>query len=211
MTSLRISPYRARTMPEHAMSTKLPFRFDDEPLLWTIPDVYSPSECSGFIDRIERAVPTLATNNPVYRDQDRVIVDDADTASELFRRLQSHLPQRMGAFRLVGLNERLRFYRYAPGQRFLAHTDHWYRPSPSRITLHTVLVYFNGNFSGGETRFSEQLERTVVPSQGLVAIFQHKLRHEGCEVRSGLKYAMRTDVVFEAPDEITMPGFDEAG
>jgi prolyl 4-hydroxylase len=193
------------------MSTKLPFRFDDQPLLWTVPNVYSPSECSEFIDMIEQAAPKLATNNPLYRDQDRVIVDDLQTSAELFRRLESHLPQRIGSFRLVGLNERLRFYRYAPGQRFLPHMDHWYRPSPRRITLHTVLVYFNDTFSGGETRFSEQLECTVAPSPGLAAIFQHKLRHEGCEVRSGLKYAMRSDVIFEAPDDITMPGFDETG
>lgn len=142
---------------------------------------------------------------------ERVIVDDSATSSALFQRLESHLPQRLGAFRLAGLNERLRFYRYAPTQRFLAHMDHWYRPSARRVTLLTVLVYFNDNFSGGETCFSEQLERTVVPSPGLVAIFQHKMRHEGCEVRSGLKYAMRTDVIFEAPDDIAMPGFDEAG
>ncbi len=193
------------------MSTKLPFRFDDQPLLWTVPDVYSPSECSGFIDMIERAAPRLATNNPIYRDQDRVIVDDSDTSSVLFQRLESHLPQRLGAFRLVGLNERLRFYRYAAGQRFLAHMDHWYRPSSRRITLHTVLVYFNDNFSGGETRFSEQLERTVVPAPGLVAVFQHKVRHEGCEVLSGVKYAMRTDVIYEAPDDIVMPELNEVG
>ena len=50
--------------------------------------------------------------------------------------------------------------------------------------------------TGGETRFQEQLEETVVPRAGRVAIFQHKLRHEGCEVTRGIKYAMRTDVVY---------------
>lgn len=188
------------------MTTQLPFRFDEQPLLWTVPNVYSAAECAELI---ERAAPTLATNNPVYRDQDRVIVDDPTMASELFRRLEPHLPQRMGELRIVGLNERLRFYRYAPGQRFLPHMDHWYRPAPNRITLHTVLVYFNGDFAGGETRFSEQLERTVVPSPGLVAIFQHKVRHEGCEVRVGRKYAMRTDVIFEAQGDIHLPSFDQ--
>lgn len=186
----------------------MPFRFEDQPLLWTVPEVYSETECADFIRMIDTSVPTLATNNPVYRDQDRLIVDDADRSLELFRRLRPHLPERIGEFRLVGLNERLRLYRYSPGQRFAEHTDHWYRPAPNRITLHTVLVYFNDDFEGGATRFTEQLEATVTPAPGLVAIFQHKVRHEGCVVRSGNKYAMRSDVVFEAPDEIGKARFD---
>ena len=185
-----------------AVSVPLPMRFEDQPLLWTVPEVYSPAQCREFIEFIERADPGLATDNPLYRDQDRVMRDDPEAAAELFRRLRPHLPARIGVFVPVGLNERLRFYRYGPGQRFAAHMDHWYRPSPTQISLHSVLVYFNGDFEGGETRFSEQLERDVVPEPGLVAVFQHKLRHEGREVRRGVKYAMRTDVIFEAPDEV---------
>jgi hypothetical protein len=195
---------------ELTMPTALPFLFDDQPMVWTVPDIYSRAECAEFVRMIEQAAPTLATNNPLHRDQDRIMVDDFDAAGELFRRLKPHLPEHIGEFRLVGLNERLRFYRYARGQRFIEHTDHWFRPSPRRITLHTVLVYFNDDFEGGETRFTE-LDRTVVPSPGLVAVFQHKVRHEGCEVRSGKKYAMRTEVVFETADDIVMPRFEGAG
>jgi len=189
------------------MLIDLPFRFEDEPLLWTVPGVYTETEAAEFIGRIQRSAPSLATNNPIYRDQDRVIVDDVAVAKELFHRLRPHLPARIGAFELVGLNERLRFYRYSPGQQFAEHTDHWYRPTPNRITLHTVLVYFNDDFEGGETRFTEPIEQTIKPQPGLVAVFQHKVRHEGCAVRSGVKYAMRTDVIFEAPYEIGKPDF----
>jgi hypothetical protein len=184
----------------------LPFRFEDQPLLWTVADVYSPAECREIIDFIERCDPGLPNDNQLYRDQDRVMVDDPERAAELFRRLRPHLPEQIGAFRLFGLNERLRFYRYRPGQRFEPHMDHWYRPCETRITLHTVLVYFNDDFEGGETRFCEQLDQVVVPRAGLVAIFQHKLRHEGCVVRRGSKYAMRTEVVFETAEPI---GFAE--
>lgn len=188
------------------MPIDIPMRFEDEPLLWTVEGVYTEAECEDFIALIERSSPALATNNPLYRDQDRVMRDDPETAAELFRRLRPHLPERMGALRLFGLNERLRMYRYRPGQRFEPHMDHWYRPSENRITLHTVLVYFNGDFEGGETRFREQLERTVVPRPGLAAVFQHKLRHEGRPPRGGNKYAMRTDVVYEAPEPIGATG-----
>jgi prolyl 4-hydroxylase len=106
----------------------------------------------------------------------------------------------------VGLNDRLRMYRYRSGQRFAPHMDHWYRPNERQVTLLTVLVYFNDDFEGGETRFLEQLDRVVVPQRGRAAIFQHKVRHEGCEVRSGTKYAMRSDAIYEAPEPIERVG-----
>jgi hypothetical protein len=180
------------------MSIDVPMRFEMERMLWTVERVYALAECADLISLIERSSPALATNNPLYRDQDRVIRDDPELAGDLFRRLRPHLPERMGQLRLFGLNDRLRFYRYRPGQRFEPHMDHWYRPNDRQITLHTVLVYFNDDFEGGETVFQEQFDRTVIPKAGMAAIFQHKLRHEGRPVLKGTKYAMRSDVIYEA-------------
>jgi prolyl 4-hydroxylase len=179
------------------MPIDVPMRFETEQMLWTVDHVYTPTECTDFIALIERSSPTLATNNPLYRDQDRVIRDDPALAAELFRRLRAHLPERMGSLRLLGLNDRFRFYRYRPGQRFEPHMDHWFRPNDRQITLHTVLAYFNDNFTGGETVFQEQFDQTVVPKTGMVALFQHKLRHEGRPVLHGVKYTMRSDVIYE--------------
>ena len=162
------------------MAIEVPMRFESEPLLWLVDDIYTPSECKDLIKYIEKSSPSLATNNPMYRDQDRVIRDDRTLSRELFRRLQPHLAEKMGNLSLVGINERFRMYRYRVGQRFAPHMDHWYRPNHDRITLHSVLVYLNGNFDGGETRFLEQLDEIVVPKTGMAAIFQHKIRHEGC-------------------------------
>jgi hypothetical protein len=196
------------------MPIDIPMRFESEPLLLSVPDVYTARECERFVSLIEAGEPSLATNNPLYRDQDRIIRDDPRIAEELFSRLRPHLPAMMGppgslrSLRLLGLNERLRMYRYRPGQRFAPHTDHWYQPSANRITLYTVLVYFNDDFEGGETRFCDELDETIVPRRGLTAIFQHKLRHEGCPVRRGTKYAMRSDVLYEADEAIRTPGLE---
>jgi prolyl 4-hydroxylase len=178
------------------MTIEVPTRFESEPLLWLVEDIYSVQECNQFIKFIENSAPKLATNNPLYRNQDRVMIDDPKKAQDLFIRLRSHLPETMGELKLIGLNERLRMYRYRVGQSFSPHTDHWYRPNDHQITLHTVLVYFNDNFEGGETIFQEQLEQIVIPKPGRVAIFQHKIRHEGAVVRQGTKYAMRTEVIY---------------
>jgi prolyl 4-hydroxylase len=188
------------------MTIEIPMRYETEPLLWVVEDVYTRAECRDLIDFIERASPTIATNNPLYRDQDRVIKDDPGMAGDLFSRLRPHLPERIDGLRLVGLNERLRMYRYRPGQRFDAHMDHWYRPRENQITLHTVLVYFNDDFEGGETRFREQVEEIIIPKPGMAAIFQHKIRHEGRPVLRGTKYAMRSDVIYEALEPLSTPG-----
>ncbi len=171
-------------------------RFENEPLLWIVEDVFSPQECAEFISFIEKSSPQLATNNPIYRNQDRVIIDSPTKSQTLFHRLRPSLPTEIEKYKLYGLNERLRMYRYRAGQKFEPHMDHWYQPNESQISLHSVLVYFNDDFEGGETRFSEQIEETVIPKPGRVAIFQHKIRHEGCIVRSGVKYCMRTDIIF---------------
>ncbi len=208
LVSLRFHSSVMVAYDRRSMSTPipLPMRFESERMLWTIDDVYGPSECRGLVQRIEAWGPQLATNNPLYRDQDRVIRDEPGLAAELFERIKSHLPQAMGPFRLLRLNERLRFYRYEAGQRFPPHTDHWYRPSEREISLHTVLVYLNHDFEGGATRFVEQVHATVEPMPGRVAVFQHKLRHEGLPILRGRKCVMRSDVIFEADATIaSMP------
>ena len=63
-------------------------------------------------------------------------------------------------------------------------------------------VYFNDDFDGGESAFQEQLEGVVVPRAGMGALFQHKVRHEGRPVLRATKYALRSDVVYEAIDPI---------
>jgi hypothetical protein len=55
------------------------------------------------------------------------------------------------------------------------------------------MVYLNEGFAGGETAF---LDRVVTPRTGRALIFRHELPHEGRPVERGLKYALRTDIMF---------------
>lgn len=75
----------------------------------------------------------------------------------------------------------------------------------------TFLVYLNDEFEGGETTFfvarkeGEGLEaRAVRPRMGSVLVFPHgdaegSLVHEGSPVKMGVKYIIRTDVVYDVP------------
>lgn len=43
----------------------VPMRFETEQMLWTVNQIYTPSECAALVALIERSSPTLATNNPL--------------------------------------------------------------------------------------------------------------------------------------------------
>jgi hypothetical protein len=110
----------------HTMATKLPFLNDKFAV--TIDGVFTPQECSDLIKQSE-ASPTgyqqallnigvggteiLAVEK---RNSDRHIRDDADLAKRIFERVQQHIPAKWRGYSLVGLNERLRFLRYDPGE-----------------------------------------------------------------------------------------------
>ena len=73
------------------MPVVVPMRFEDEPLLWTATDVHRASECLYFIHLIESSRPELATKNPMYRNQDRVNIDDTAPANQRSDRLSGRL------------------------------------------------------------------------------------------------------------------------
>lgn len=178
-----------------------------QPLLWTVADVMTPMECASVIERIEALGPTSApittgqgfVMRPDIRNNTRVIIDDPHFAAELFRRITAHVPHVMKGMQVVGVNERFRCYRYEPGQRFATHYDGAFIRNPQERSWLTFMVYLNEEFTGGETDFP--VEKTkITPRTGMALLFQHHTLHEGCTVRSGTKYALRSDIMYRSPD-----------
>jgi prolyl 4-hydroxylase len=96
---------------------------------------------------------------------------------------------------VVGANERLRCYRYAPGQRFKPHFDGSFARDHDERSLLTFMVYLNDDFEGGETALLD-LDQMVAPKTGSALLFQHPILHEGCTVTRGVKYALRSDIMY---------------
>ena len=169
--------------------------------IFTIAGFLTPAECGAYIDWTEgigyEAAPVSLAGGPVMRpdirNNTRVMVDAPDRAAELWSRLALDVPLALDGRRAIGLNERLRFYRYGPGQRFAAHTDGCHRRANGEESLLTLMIYLNGGTRGGETRFENAV---VTPEPGLALIFDHDLLHEGAEVLEGRKYVLRSDVMF---------------
>jgi len=97
--------------------------------IFLVEDVYSAAKCRDWIAFSEAHSHETAPIAQVVialdvRNNTRVVLDDAPRAAAIFERLAPHLPTEVEAgWRLCGLNERLRFYRYETGQRFAWHND----------------------------------------------------------------------------------------
>lgn len=179
--------------------------------IFTIDNIISPQECAEYIALTENIGYTdapITTSRgfeirPDIRNNERVILDDPQRAFDLWQRVSNYIPNIIGRWQAVGLNERFRFYRYDPGQRFAIHHDGSYRRSNGEESLLSFMIYLNQGFAGGETRF--HLDRryyehlpsiTVVPVTGMALCFVHELVHEGTPVDQGRKYVLRSDVMY---------------
>lgn len=186
-------------------------RIAHDELIFTVPGALTEAECALWIQHGERVgfdeapVTTSqgAVMRPDLRNNRRVMIDAPEAAAALWARLAHVGPPPWRERPAIGLNERFRLYRYSPGQRFLPHHDGAYsRPNGERSAW-TLMVFLNDVIEGGETRFFRSRSQdpfvTITPSAGTALFFLHPILHEGAEVRQGLKYALRTDVMFAAP------------
>jgi prolyl 4-hydroxylase len=180
--------------------------------IFVLHDFLSGGECSSLIQRSEglgyEPAPVGDVVTPEVRNNERVIIDDAALAADLFLRARLFLPAVIDDEIPVGFNERFRFYRYGPGHCFKPHPDGAFgRLERCEESLLTFMVYLNDQVEGGETKFYAGLEnvsyglpsRYVRPKTGMALAFVHTIWHEGAVVRSGRKYVMRTDVMYTCP------------
>ncbi|HKY73181.1 MAG TPA: 2OG-Fe(II) oxygenase [Nitrospira sp.] len=175
-----------------------------------IHDFLSGEECAGLIQKSEGFTYEPGTVADVVmedvRNNERVLLDDVTLAADLFRRAEAFLPPEIDGHRLMGFNERWRFYRYQPGQTFKPHRDGSYmRVKPWEESELTFMIYLNGGMTGGETRFFTDMEQafrgrpylSVEPKEGMALVFVHAIWHEGAVVKCGQKYVLRTDVMYK--------------
>lgn len=180
----------------------------------------SEAQCTALIRRSEalayEAGTVAGVVNENIRNNERVIIDDESLASQLFHRAAPFLPAVLEDHRLVGFNERWRFYRYQPGQTFNPHRDGSYvRMNTREESRLTFMIYLNEGMVGGETKFFVDIEHafqqpaspylSVQPKTGSALIFLHSIWHEGAVVQSGQKYVLRTDVMYGSPSPSSAP------
>jgi prolyl 4-hydroxylase len=183
---------------------------DNEHDIFTVPHVLSAQECAALVAHAEalgfEAAPITTPRGfvmaPSVRNNTRVMLDDEARAAALWERLSPVIPQRRGAWRATGLNERLRFYRYEPGQRFKWHHDGAFERTPDERSHLTLMIYLNDDFVGGQTEFALDETLGVRPQTGMALLFHHPVLHQGAAVLQGVTYVLRTDVMYRRQIDI---------
>lgn len=120
-----------------------------------------------------------------------------------------------GKWKMHSLNSRFRLCKYHPGGHFGPHFDSDYVVDPMRErSLKTFMVYLNDTYEGGQTNFVESHElhkdedhgiycspeekifASLKAKRGDCLLFDHKLLHEGQRVSNGMKYLIRSDLMY---------------
>ncbi len=189
------SPHR-RWTPGDSLDLTQPIAFSHDAL-------FDAAACQALIARLEAhgfADAPITTGRgfemrPDIRNNTRVMFDDPALAAELFARIAPLVPPTMGHHRLCGVNERFRGYRYHPGQRFAPHYDGCFRRSDDEESFLTFMLYLNEGMRGGDTVF-HHFGVSVQPRVGRALFFQHAVLHEGATIEAGVKYVVRSDVMY---------------
>lgn len=147
----------------------------------------------------EQIIDTTCRNNQRWLDFDEKL------AQTFFEKIKSYIPIEFEGNPVSCLNERLSFLKYSAGEYFRAHEDGYYiRPDNSEMSFITVQIYLNDvkEEDGGATTFIKDTynriyqDYSVIPKVGRVLLFEHDIEHEGSILKSGLKYCIRTDVMY---------------
>jgi predicted 2-oxoglutarate/Fe(II)-dependent dioxygenase YbiX len=175
--------------------------------VFEIPGFLSPARCAELIADAEAigfedaGLGRDGQRVAAIRNNDRVVLRNPAWARELRERLWRHALPEIDGERAQDLAEYWRVYRYRPGQRFKVHRDGSVEERGMRSRL-TFMIYLNEDCEGGETRFRDSEwdhkrgRIDVVPQTGKALLFLHERWHEGAAVLSGVKYALRTDLLY---------------
>ena len=193
-------------------------------------DVLSDAECTQFV-AISEALgyhddAPVSLPHHVRHNTNVNWVVDASIDGPIWKRCRPLIPERISSAPALGLNARLRFYRYREGDYFRPHTDGAWPGSRvvgghlvhdahgDRISQMSMLLFLSDGYAGGRTLFypreggrsaeGEAIVASVATPKGAALCFPHGFHplhclHAGEPVASGTKYIIRTDVLFALP------------
>lgn len=190
-------------------------------------NLFTQNECVQLIEQGEKYGFLDLNNqySQQYRNNQRIININENLKSIMFERISKYIDSMIkidcgkhptiattfytgGIWQIDDLNNTFRLCKYNPTNFFKRHCDEGYHPNPiDHRSLKTCMLYLNENFEGGETVFyldnlkeMFDLDRTTVsikPKMGMCLIFNQNIFHEGLTVASGLKYFIRTDILYK--------------
>ncbi|XP_033734272.1 uncharacterized protein LOC117323265 isoform X2 [Pecten maximus] len=204
------------------------------------------SECTYIINEGEKiGFGAIRGAQDNYRSAQRISIDSQSLADLLWTRIQGYLEELEissdphshhihgipcvveGKWVPVGLNKLFRLCRYHPGGHFAPHFDGFFEEDSKHRSMKTLMVYLNGDFTGGSTNFVDEsqtlhMDETgkycaeeenilckIQPEAGMAIIFNHHRLHEGQKLGDNKKYILRTDIMYKKVSEDNIGHTDE--
>lgn len=181
---------------------------NEEMEIYTIDNFLTVDECNQLIEKSEQIGFEEAEVNvdgaqkmmKTVRNNERILFEDPEYAAALWQKLESYVKPELENSTAIGLNEMFRFYKYNPSQRFKMHRDGSFKRNESEFSYYTFMIYLNDKYEGGETKFASG--EIITPKTGTALIFEHSQRHEGAALISGIKYVLRSDIMYKLKSDI---------
>lgn len=176
--------------------------------IFTLKNVLTDTEAAWLLERGEKwgfeqstVYSAEADDNIVakhIRDNHRVLETFPALSKAVWDAISDFFPDEIDGKKKHGLYGLWRYYRYHPGQNFAPHQDHvvYGDDLDGTESRFTFLLYLNGGSEGGETAFPNA-GTAVTPTVGMGLAFRHENWHEGKTVLGGLKYVVRSDVMYK--------------
>lgn len=169
-------------------------------------NLMSKSECNKIIHESEKYGYGETHYVKEYRGNLRLITMDETLSIVLFSRLMCFMPKTINkSWKLCGLNECFRMSKYHAGDQFMKHVDDFHKINNFKQSFFTINIYLNDNYNGGHTRFynnNGKLVASIKAKQGDCLIFLQpllaNLQHDGEVVLDGIKYLMRSDIIYKS-------------
>jgi hypothetical protein len=178
------------------------------PFVWTVDEALAAVRCDEYVAKFHASrsevAPVIGPGGVAVdlavRNNTRIMWDDAGEADQLLSLVGTAVPPSWKHEQLVGGNPRLRLYRYDVGQHHGTHWDTVVELSDGVASRITLVFYLNDDVEGGATEFPE-LGQIISPRRGRALLFQHRVLHAARPVTRGVKYVLRTDILYRAPLE----------
>lgn len=165
--------------------------------IFTIENFLDLDECTKFIDLINNPVANYSHFTDSGKFDNRKWNDEG--LAEVFwnklsaANLKTQTP-------LLRPNKLIMTGRYVPGDSFSLHTDTglYYNAKTHEESTHTLLIYLNDDFEGGETIFyNDNFKeiRRIKPQRGMALLFDIRLWHCGMIVSAGEKYWIGCEII----------------
>ncbi|KAH8598229.1 hypothetical protein B0O99DRAFT_592114 [Bisporella sp. PMI_857] len=182
---------------------------DPSEFVHIISNLLRQEECEDLIRSHTNLVPSNVTSQTI---REREMFFDQDLAERLWSRIEkfyrdsSIVDEEGSKWKAIGLNDKFRFCKFAPHQdgRRLADlntqsfmTINMYLNTLNPSSLGTTRVLLPTAFSEPSEPISFDVLAKVQPTLGSAAVFRDSLWHDGEELKSGVKYLLRTDVLYE--------------